>query len=128
MIIRPIISIVSPVYKADKILEKLVFEIQKTMLLMGVSYEIILIDDRSPDSSWKHSRFTNNFIMTLLRLAFERDRLVVFLDVNKSTVNLQPTPKNAYPTLAKRPFLDKSKIKNIFVVQVKDRGKSLKKI
>jgi dolichol-phosphate mannosyltransferase len=50
---RPLISIVSPVYKADKIVEKLVSEIQKTMLLMQVSYEIILIDDRSPDSSWE---------------------------------------------------------------------------
>ncbi len=47
------LSIVSPVYKAEKIVEKLVSEIQKTMLLMQVDYEIILIDDRSPDNSWE---------------------------------------------------------------------------
>lgn len=48
----PTISIVSPVYKAEKIIDKLVFEIRKTMQAVGVSYEIILVDDRSPDNSW----------------------------------------------------------------------------
>lgn len=48
-----LISIVSPVYKADKIIDKLVSEIQKTMVLMNVTYEIILVDDRSPDNSWE---------------------------------------------------------------------------
>ncbi len=50
---KPLISIVSPVYKAELILEKLVFEIKKTMNAMQVSYEIILVDDRSPDNSWE---------------------------------------------------------------------------
>jgi glycosyltransferase involved in cell wall biosynthesis len=50
---NPIISIVSPVYKAEFFLEKLVSEIQKTMSLVDVSYEIILVDDRSKDNSWK---------------------------------------------------------------------------
>ena len=50
--LNPIISFVSPVYKAEKILDKLVSEIQKTMLVLNKSYEIILIDDRSPDKSW----------------------------------------------------------------------------
>ncbi len=49
---KPHISIVSPVYKADKILDKLVEEIQKVMLQMNLTYEIILVDDRSPDDSW----------------------------------------------------------------------------
>ncbi len=49
---NPLISIVSPVYRAEKIVEKLVSEIQKTMVLMNVSFEIILVDDRSPDNSW----------------------------------------------------------------------------
>jgi glycosyltransferase involved in cell wall biosynthesis len=48
----PKISIVSPVYKAEKIVDKLVFEIRKTMQSMDVSYEIVLVDDRSPDNSW----------------------------------------------------------------------------
>lgn len=49
----PIISFVSPVYRAEKILDKLVEEINKVMLKLDVSYEIILVDDRSPDNSWK---------------------------------------------------------------------------
>jgi polyisoprenyl-phosphate glycosyltransferase len=53
---KPLISIVSPVYRADKIVDKLVSEIQKTMVLINVSYEIILIDDRSPDNSWEEMK------------------------------------------------------------------------
>ncbi len=49
---NPKISIVSPVYKAEAFVEKLVAEIQKTMIKINVSYEIILVDDRSPDDSW----------------------------------------------------------------------------
>lgn len=50
---NPTISIVSPVYRADKIVEKLVLELKKTVTKMGVSYEIILVDDRSNDNSWE---------------------------------------------------------------------------
>lgn len=50
---NPLISIVSPVYRAENIVEKLVAEIRKTMISMQVSYEIILVDDRSPDNSWE---------------------------------------------------------------------------
>lgn len=49
---EPHISIISPVYKAEKIVEQLVFEIQKSMNLLQKTYEIILVDDRSPDGSW----------------------------------------------------------------------------
>lgn len=49
----PHISIVSPVYRAEKIVEKLVEEIQLEMAQLKVSYEIILVDDRSPDNSWE---------------------------------------------------------------------------
>jgi glycosyltransferase involved in cell wall biosynthesis len=49
----PTISFVSPVYRAEKILDKLVEEIQKVMLEINESYEIILVDDRSPDGSWE---------------------------------------------------------------------------
>lgn len=50
---RPHISIISPVYRAENILEKLVSEIQKVMNEMDISYEIILVDDRSLDNSWE---------------------------------------------------------------------------
>jgi dolichol-phosphate mannosyltransferase len=49
----PVISFVSPVYKAEKILDKLVDEIQKVMKVINQPYEIILVDDRSPDNSWE---------------------------------------------------------------------------
>ncbi len=49
---KPIISFVSPVYRAEKILYKLVDEIQKVMVEIDQTYEIILVDDRSPDNSW----------------------------------------------------------------------------
>lgn len=47
------ISIVSPVYRAEKILPILVSEIDSVMSKMGEEYEIILVDDRSPDDSWE---------------------------------------------------------------------------
>jgi glycosyltransferase involved in cell wall biosynthesis len=49
----PHISIVSPVYRAENIVGKLVDEIQKVMMQMNLTYEIILVDDRSPDYSWE---------------------------------------------------------------------------
>lgn len=102
--LNPIISFVSPVYKAEKILDKLVDEIQKTMLVLDKSYEIILIDDRSPDKSWdvmkaishkfpevKSVRLSRNFgqhpaIMAGLTLA--KGEWVVVLDCD-----LQDQPK-----------------------------------
>lgn len=47
------ISIVSPVYRAEKILPILVEEICSTMKRIGEAFEIILVDDRSPDNSWE---------------------------------------------------------------------------
>lgn len=51
--INPVISFVSPVYMAEKMLDKLVDEIQKVMRTINQPYEIILVDDRSPDKSWE---------------------------------------------------------------------------
>ena len=47
------ISIVSPVYRAEKILPILVSEINLVMERIGEDYEIILVDDRSPDNTWE---------------------------------------------------------------------------
>ena len=47
------ISIISPVYRAEKILYKLVYKIRDTLQEIGVTFEIILVDDRSPDNSWE---------------------------------------------------------------------------
>lgn len=48
-----ILSIISPIYRAENIVEQLVFEIEKEISVLNIEYEIILVDDRSPDQSWK---------------------------------------------------------------------------
>ncbi len=47
-----LISIVSPVYKAENIVEELIFQIKDTLKEISDDYEIILVDDGSPDGSW----------------------------------------------------------------------------
>lgn len=67
----PKISIVSPIYKAEHFVEKLVFEIQKAMNILDVDFEIILVDDRSKDNSWqkmKEQSLKNPFV-TSVRLS-----------------------------------------------------------
>jgi polyisoprenyl-phosphate glycosyltransferase len=46
------ISIVVPVYRAQDTLQLLVERISSTMEEVGIRYEIILVDDGSPDDSW----------------------------------------------------------------------------
>jgi dolichol-phosphate mannosyltransferase len=49
----PFISIVSPVYKAEKILPALCERLTEVLDAMSRSYEIILVCDGSPDGSWE---------------------------------------------------------------------------
>ena len=46
------LSIVSPVYRAAEIVEKLVNEIHLSVKTITDDYEIILVEDGSPDNSW----------------------------------------------------------------------------
>lgn len=46
------ISVVSPVYKADKILPVLVERIEQSLRQITSDFEVILVDDGSPDQSW----------------------------------------------------------------------------
>ncbi len=48
----PVISIVSPVYKAEKIIPLLVERIENAVSKITADYEIILVEDGSPDLSW----------------------------------------------------------------------------
>ena len=48
-----LISIVSPVYKAEKLLDELVHRLQLSLEIITPQYEIILVDDRGPDNSWQ---------------------------------------------------------------------------
>ena len=49
----PIISIVSPVYMAENLIDQLVIEIIKAVSPITELYEIILVEDGSPDNSWE---------------------------------------------------------------------------
>lgn len=47
------ISIVTPVYKAEKIIPELVKRIKSSVSLISENFEIILVEDCGPDNSWK---------------------------------------------------------------------------
>lgn len=47
------ISVISPVYRAEKILPVLVSRIESALKEITLDYEIILVEDRSPDNSWQ---------------------------------------------------------------------------
>lgn len=46
------LSIVVPLYKGETLVEPLVAQLTKTLPGFAKSYEIILVDDGSPDQSW----------------------------------------------------------------------------
>jgi dolichol-phosphate mannosyltransferase len=46
------LSVVSPVYRAEGLVGKLVDEIRATLAPLSISFEIILVEDASPDKSW----------------------------------------------------------------------------
>jgi dolichol-phosphate mannosyltransferase len=50
---NPMISIVSPVYKAKEIVPELVKRIKEAVEPVTHQFEIILVDDRCPDNSWQ---------------------------------------------------------------------------
>ncbi len=47
------LSFVSPVYRGEALVEDLVNEIRNNASLAGLSFEIILVEDGSPDASWQ---------------------------------------------------------------------------
>jgi len=47
------LSVVSPVYRAECLVGKLVAEIRAALEPLGISFEIILVEDASPDKSWE---------------------------------------------------------------------------
>lgn len=50
---EPLISVVSPVYKAEKIVKELVRRINNSVSSITNEFEIVLVCDGSPDCSWK---------------------------------------------------------------------------
>ena len=47
------LSVVSPVYRAECLVGKLVAEIRAALEPLGIPFEIILVEDASPDNSWE---------------------------------------------------------------------------
>ena len=50
---NPLISIVSPVYKGEKMVAELVRRNVESVSTITENYEIILVNDASPDGSWE---------------------------------------------------------------------------
>ena len=50
------ISIVSPIYRAENIVEELVRQIIKSVEPLTSDFEIVLVNDASPDHSWMKIR------------------------------------------------------------------------
>jgi glycosyltransferase involved in cell wall biosynthesis len=50
---KPLLSVVSPVYGAELTVDELVKQLVSVMETMDVDYEIILVDDCGPDRSWE---------------------------------------------------------------------------
>ena len=70
----PYLSIVSPVYQAEEILPELVRRIVDSLSQIDGNYEIILVDDRSPDKSWQVMKdLKNNYPeLSIIRLSKNR--------------------------------------------------------
>jgi glycosyltransferase involved in cell wall biosynthesis len=49
---KPLISVISPVYGAEKIVDELVRQLVEHVQQVTTEYEIILVDDCGPDQSW----------------------------------------------------------------------------
>src|SRR5258706_10275952 len=49
----PAISVVVPVYRSEAILPELVQRLSQTLPSLAAQYELILVNDCSPDNSWK---------------------------------------------------------------------------
>lgn len=50
---KPFISVISPVYGAEKIVDELVKQVITALESIDCDYEFILIEDGSPDNAWK---------------------------------------------------------------------------
>jgi len=102
---KPLISIVSPVYGAENILETFLERVIVSVTKITQEYEIVLVDDGSPDRSWEKIksacatnkkirgiRLSRNFgqhVAINACLEFSRGDYVVLLDCD-----LQDDPAN----------------------------------
>lgn len=68
---QPYISIISPIYRAEQIATKLVKAIENVVVELTNDYEIILVEDGSPDNSWAviESIAQNNSKVKVIKLS-----------------------------------------------------------
>lgn len=70
---KVLITVVSPVYRAANIVEELVSQVKNSLSLLTDSYEIILVNDSSPDDSWAK-----------ILIECEKDKRVIGIDLSKN--------------------------------------------
>ncbi len=75
---KPLVSIVLPTYNEAENITKIIGELERVLGGAGFSYEIIVVDDSSPDHTW----------VKALRQASPRVRVVVRKIARNSNVNL----------------------------------------
>lgn len=106
------ISIVSPVYKAENLIDNLVIRIDNALQNITPNYEIILIDDSSPDNSWKKilencKKYSNVKGIKLSRNYGQQHALQAGLDASKGKYvvtmdcDLQDQPEEIVKLLSK---------------------------
>lgn len=73
------ISVVSPVYRADKIVQELVKQVKENLLTITEDFEIILVNDASPDNSW-----------VAIETECKKDKRVKGINLVETLVNITP--------------------------------------
>lgn len=51
--VQPLVSVVSPVYRSEELVDELIDRLIKALSSISEQFEIILVDDGSPDKSWE---------------------------------------------------------------------------
>lgn len=69
----PYLSIISPVYKAEKIVDELVQRIRNEASKINADYEVILVEDCGPDESWRKIEENCNRFPELVGIKLSRN-------------------------------------------------------
>jgi polyisoprenyl-phosphate glycosyltransferase len=67
------LSIVSPIYRAEKLIEKLVAAIEESVQTITPDYEIILVEDGSPDQSWERMKMVSSTNKKVISIKLSRN-------------------------------------------------------
>ena len=108
----PLLSIVSPVYKAEKQLPELVQRIKAAVSPISMDFEIILVEDASPDNSWSEIERLSELHPEIIGLKLSRNfgqhyAITAGLDQGKGEwvvvmdCDLQDRPEEIPPLLQK---------------------------